>query len=529
MANKVPVVVADFETQLSSAIAAGATSFTLASGTDDDGVAIPAGKYCFTINNGSSNKQYLIGQLNGTSVTSVMSVSRQGAETSGASYPARAGSPVIISDFATLQRVADVLRGILTLDGSSPLEYDAEPTLSARTDIATVGYVLDNVTGGTVDFDSQVITPATGGETIVAGDLVYFNTADQEWYKCDADTSATVTGVQIAIALGSGSNGVAITNGVQISGVYTTTGLTAGATYYASNTAGGISTSAGTNSRVIGVALSTTKLLVLNITPITLPTPTVSALSGTPSTPSSTNKFVTQAKSVTAGATINGATTPVPVYQNTTDNEFYACDANDTSALRFAGFAISNGTDGNTMLLQSSGIVSGFTGLDEGLKYYVQDAVGTIGTTPGTYNILVGTAISTTELLIQKGRVFASGHLNLTATGVTVVTTGFRPDIVKIVATETLSGSGTTVAAQSFGSYSGNGSNKCVGVAKTAAGTITTFNDTTYSYYVGNQIDTPRYARGTVTTITNTGFSIDHTETASGPDVYLYWEAEGYL
>ncbi len=106
-----------------------------------------------------------------------------------------------------------------------------------------------------------------------------------------------------------------------------------------------------------------------------------------------------------AGETIAGATLPVPVYQNTTDNEFYACDANDTAKLNFVGFAISNSTDGNAIDLQMSGIVKGFTGLDEGEKYYVQDAVGTIGKTPGTAKILVGEAISTTELLIIKDRI----------------------------------------------------------------------------------------------------------------------------
>lgn len=260
MANKIPAAVADFETSLSVAISAGATSLTLSSATDDDGVALPAGKYCFTVNNGSSNKQYLLGQLNGTDVTSVVSVSRQGVETSGAAFAARAGSPIIISDFATIQRVADILRGLIDLDGASPIGYDAEPTLADRKDLATVGYVLDTASGGTVNFDSLTCA-GNAGEVIVAGNLVYLNTADQEWYKTDADTAATVDNVQLGIALGTGSDGVAITGGIQIAGTYTTSALTAGALYYASATAGGISTTVA--GRQIGVALSTTKLLLL--------------------------------------------------------------------------------------------------------------------------------------------------------------------------------------------------------------------------------------------------------------------------
>ena len=103
-----------------------------------------------------------------------------------------------------------------------------------------------------------------------------------------------------------------------------------------------------------------------------------------------------------AGATINGATLPVPVYQNTTDNEVYACDANVATALNFIGFAISDGTNGNAIIVQHTGTVGGFSGLDEGELYYVQDVAGTIGTTKGTYAILVGIAISETELIIIK-------------------------------------------------------------------------------------------------------------------------------
>lgn len=273
MANKIPLVIADFETQLSSAINAGSTSFTISSATDDDGNSLAAGKYCFTVNNGSSNKQYLMGQLNGTTVTSVVHIDRRGNETSGSEYAARAGSPVIISDFATIQRVADILRGQETLDSDNPIYYDGEPTLSNREELATVAYVLDNVNGGTVNFDNQIISSsdATAGETIAAGDWVFFDTSDQEWYKVDADTASEVNGSYIGVALGAGTDGASITGGIQISGVYTTTGLTAGDIYYLSNTAGEITNSAGTTERAIGVALSTTKLL-LNFQEKRLPT-----------------------------------------------------------------------------------------------------------------------------------------------------------------------------------------------------------------------------------------------------------------
>lgn len=261
MANKIPLAIADLELQLATAVPVGATFFTLSSATDDDGVALPAGMYCFTLDSGTSNKEYLLGQVNGTAVTSVMSVSRQGVETSGAAREHRVGAPCIVTNFATLQRVADILRGELTLDGASPISYDTAPTLSDGKELATVQYVLDNVAGGTVTFNAQVVTGVNAGEVVSAGQLVYLNTTDQEWYLCDADTAASVNGVEVGIALGSGTDGAAISGGVLLRGVRTTSGLTAGAAYYASNTAGGLSTSAGTTSLQVGIALSTTVLL----------------------------------------------------------------------------------------------------------------------------------------------------------------------------------------------------------------------------------------------------------------------------
>ena len=103
---------------------------------------------------------------------------------------------------------------------------------------------------------------------------------------------------------------------------------------------------------------------------------------------------------MTAGETIGGATTPVPLYIGS-DGKVYACDSNDTSKLEFIGFGVSDGTDDNDITVQNHGVVSGFSGLTVGSKYYVQDD-GSLGTTTGTYLILVGTAVSVSDILINK-------------------------------------------------------------------------------------------------------------------------------
>lgn len=146
----------------------------------------------------------------------------------------------------------------------------------------------------------------------------------------------------------------------------------------------------------------------------------------------------------TAGATINGATLPVPIYLDNTSDKVLACDGNDQVKLDFIGFAITNSTDTNPITVQTSGIVGGFTGLNIGTKYYVQDAIGTIGATMGTYEVLVGIAVSATEILIMQGSEEYVGQE--TQSGTTATTDTFtmpaiaRKAIVTIEGQETITG-----------------------------------------------------------------------------------------
>lgn len=394
-------------------------------------------------------------------------------------------------------------------------------------------YIDDEVAAAA--FGTANVTSGIAGETVSQGNLVYLQN-DGKWWKTDADTASTVEGVQLGIAQGAGSADGAISGGVLLKGKATNqSGLVAGTEYYASNTAGGISSSAGTTPKKVGVATSATDLM-FNPDYGYIPTDNekdAMAGGGDFGTPSSSNKFVTEnigatksRKTMTAGATINGATLPVPVYQNKTDNEFYACDANDSNAYKFLGFAISNGTDGNDIDVQFTGIVSGFTGLSEGEKYYVQDAVGTIGTTPGTQEILVGIAISETELLIQKGTLYTKGSFNFTqATADQVITLGFRPSVIRIWATaanESSGGAGTSGSA--FLVYA-NGSSSGIGVFQNSAtdGSFSYSSATIKSSSGSNQVVI------SISSVTDTGFTIVLTETGNVVAGRLLWEAEGRL
>lgn len=136
----------------------------------------------------------------------------------------------------------------------------AVPDPVGVTDIANKQWVLTVVNGGPISV-SNVIVAGTAGETFSTGALVYCKVSDGRWWKTSAATAATLDNVRIGIAQSAGSAGASITAGVLTFGLYVTTGLTANSLYYASDTAGAIAATTGTNSKVIGQSISTTQLM----------------------------------------------------------------------------------------------------------------------------------------------------------------------------------------------------------------------------------------------------------------------------
>ena len=231
-------------------------------------------------------------------MTNIKSINRvNGTETTGALKEHRIGSKIAITNFATLLILQRIMDGLATLNGASPIAYDTEPTLADREQLATVGYVLDVATGGSLNFDTQTISGQVAGEDgILVNDLVYFKSSDAKWYKVQADVEATYTGVQVGFSKTEADENE--TMQVAISGpIKNLSGLTPGDIYYASDTPGEISDTPGTAPFIVGYALSATQLLFT----VDFLLPSVkekAAMSGGGEfgTPSSTNKFVTQNK-----------------------------------------------------------------------------------------------------------------------------------------------------------------------------------------------------------------------------------------
>jgi len=167
------------------------------------------------------------------------------------------------------------------------------PVPTSGTHAATKQYVDDTVNGGAVSND-RIVQAGIAGESVAAGDLVYFDDTDNEWKKTDATSAATINNVLIGIAQGSGSDGGQISGGVLTYGLDSNqTGLTVGVKVYASDTAGAIAESAGTVEKVIGWTKSATEIY-FDANVDTLPTANEKdALAGSGNTPDATNTFVT--------------------------------------------------------------------------------------------------------------------------------------------------------------------------------------------------------------------------------------------
>lgn len=241
--------------------------------------------------------------------------------------------------------------------------------------------------------------------------------------------------------------------------------------------------------------------------------------------------FLRTGLKMTYGETINGATLPVPIYIDSATGKVMACDANVTSKLAFRGFAIQNGVLNDVKKVRFSGIVGGFTGLTVGAKYYLNDAVGTISTTIGTYEVLVGVAVSATEIMTEVGGRCAAGAGSAlgVASGSQAIVCGFRPTKIKLTARLVdRSGSTPNVIALMDAVYV-NGAMTAVSALYGTGANIAVTDNNARLYGVA----AADYMTFTITSITETGFTVTWTETGAFAlnaltPVWM-WEADGEL
>lgn len=238
----------------------------------------------------SSGGNHLTGTIRGVSFSNVTGTAITLTGSTSLAYPHSASEQVIISNGFYEQIMADLFNGDAAIQGRPYLSADTDGT--DVTQLATHGEVL-RAAMGSITIPKVTIT-GTAGETLTAGQIVYLKSADGRWYKSAATDTTTINDVIMGFAQGAGTAGVAITGGVLISGVDSNqSSLVAGTSYYVSNTGGTIQTSAGTNSKVIGIATSATQIILNYEFQYQITDKQQAALAGTSGTPAATNLYVT--------------------------------------------------------------------------------------------------------------------------------------------------------------------------------------------------------------------------------------------
>lgn len=171
--------IADFSTTLALKVAVGATTATLTSATDSDGVALQTGTYGLTIDRKNSSKEYIECTITGTAVTDVKTIARgTGVATSGFAREHRKGAEVIISDFVAIKRIQDVLE--TGYDSPTLPTTDYQLATKKYVDSASIagGSNASTTTQGLVEIatqaevDAGTSTGGTGAKLVATPDLI---------------------------------------------------------------------------------------------------------------------------------------------------------------------------------------------------------------------------------------------------------------------------------------------------------------------------------------------------------------------
>lgn len=368
------------DTYLAAGISKTDTSMTLAAGTSRDGVSL-SGYYCFTIDINTPTVEYVCGTASGTSVTSLsrgVKVSNPTQTSTSLAFAHRRFASVQVTDFPFNQLVQRRMNGTDAFE--STLFYNSAKTPTfGHYDIPTWDYVKTYA-------DSLANTGAANADTVTLG-LVEIATPTEVASSTPTGSTGGILVVPASAATSTPTRGCDNTS---------TAGklcaVIAGLTGKISQTFLDIFATANTWSllQTFTTGFTSNGASTFNAT-TTVATSTLAVDYDTIAT-------------VVASTTFTGYATPQPAYIATSTGTLNLSDANAPLAQSFDGFAVSSAANGGQVLLQREGIVTGFSGLAPGADYYVQDAVGTIGTSVGTSEVYVGRAISGTQLLMERNK-----------------------------------------------------------------------------------------------------------------------------
>lgn len=256
----IPKVLAVFQTNLVSNISASDTTFNLVPKTDKAGNPL-SGTYSVVVDKGKSNEEFML-----ISITSnVATVIKRGIdpanpdiEVTALKFSHRRNAPVQFTDYTIIGLLRQILNGETDFSLPNLIRYASGLTPVEDGDLVSKAYADSLAFGGSISQDKLSVSGIAGETISAAGKLLYLKD-DGKWWLADADTVATIENVILGMSRGSAIADGSVTGGVLLMGVEgNQSGATEGDIAYASNTAGGVSTTPGTNSKIIGVFRSAT-------------------------------------------------------------------------------------------------------------------------------------------------------------------------------------------------------------------------------------------------------------------------------
>lgn len=183
-----------------------------------------------------------------------------------------AGCKLYTYTAGTLTALATYADATLATPNANPVVCDSAGRLTVFLGPSVYKFILKtsaDVTIWTVDgvnasapFNVDVDVQITAGENLSMNDAIYMSATDGKWYRTDSDAVGTSIAAPV-IALSKAAITINETGSARMAGRMTgLSGLVTGNKYYLSGTAGGMTSTAPTNRRLMGIADSATTLVL---------------------------------------------------------------------------------------------------------------------------------------------------------------------------------------------------------------------------------------------------------------------------
>lgn len=176
MASDLTTLVANFRTSLASKVSFGDTTLQIVNNIDKDGVALPSGVYGFTISEGKTDEEHIVGNLSGNIVSNIVTVDRQNGQPIATGIAMaeghRRGSSIKITNWVPIARHRDLLDARTGFDATDPIFYDAQPNITQADEIPSWGNVLQAIQASFLP--PVVVSTSQGSTGLVVGQITPF-------------------------------------------------------------------------------------------------------------------------------------------------------------------------------------------------------------------------------------------------------------------------------------------------------------------------------------------------------------------